>query len=51
MFGETPIRSRPSKNGSSREAMPICTLMTSNVPERRCRRASAAWTPTVSIGL
>ncbi len=50
MLVDTPMRSMPSKNGSSREAMPICTLITSKVPERSRRSASAACTPTVSIG-
>ncbi|MCM0020456.1 MAG: hypothetical protein NBV67_10720 [Tagaea sp.] len=51
MSVDTPIRSIPSKKGSSREAMPICTDITSNVPERSRRSASAACTFTTSIGL
>ena len=51
MLVETPMRSMPSKNGSSRDAIPICTDITSNVPERSRRSASAACTFTTSIGL
>ena len=46
MLVETPIRSMPSRNGSSREASPTCVDTTSYEPPRTRRSASARLRPS-----